>query len=182
MTQQSLPTVGEYMTESLATIEAGMSAGDALERMYMDNIRHLPVVDERGALIGLVSTRDLAVASALRGADAYAARVDVFMTPAPFSCPADSPLLSIVERMEHDRIGSAVVTRGGRPCGIFTTTDALRALRSQLLGHKVEPLIHPAVAPETSTSHGHPSFPHVQGVRGPKPSDAMVSWLFARLM
>jgi CBS-domain-containing membrane protein len=158
-----------------------MSLGDALERMYMDNIRHLPVVDEGGRLVGLLSTRDVSIA-ALRGLELHDTRVDAVMTPAPYSCPTDSSLIAVVERMERDRIGSAVVVRNGKPCGIFTTIDALRALRSQLLGRKAEPLTSPTIGPDESSAHHRPPTPpHVPGVRAPKPGDSMVSWLLARL-
>ena len=179
MTQQHTPTVGDYMTEVPATIETGMPLGDALDRMYSDNIRHLPIVDEHGKLVGVLSTRD-AAAAALRGLDPQEARVESVMARAPYSCAAESPLLEVIEHMERGRLGSVVVTRGGKPCGIFTTTDAMRVLRGFLSGGPVEPLVHPTVTggaehPEHPTGH-----PRAHGVRT-KAHDSMVSWFLTRL-
>ncbi len=51
-------TVAEWMTKDPATIEAGASVADALDRMLGGGFRHLPVL-ESGALVGIVSLRDL---------------------------------------------------------------------------------------------------------------------------
>ena len=53
--------ISDFMTELPATIEVGMKLGDALDRMYQDNIRHLPVVDG-DAVAGVVSIRDVLAA------------------------------------------------------------------------------------------------------------------------
>lgn len=180
MTHPNSPTVGDYMTEVPATVETGMILGDALDRMYTDNIRHLPVVDERGALVGVLSTRDVAVAAALRGLDPLEARVESVMARMPYCCAAETPLLEVVEHMERGRLGSAVVTRAGRPCGIFTTTDALRALRGYLHGGPVEPLVHPTVTAAAEDAERPATHPRTRGVRT-KPHDSMVSWFLARL-
>src|SRR5690606_4384927 len=94
---------------------------------------------------GLLSTRDIAAVAAMRALDPDRATVESAMATVPFTCADHSPLLAVVERMEADRLGSAVVTRDEKPIGIFTTTDALRALRSQLLGHPVEQLSPPEI-------------------------------------
>ena len=51
-------TVDEWMSKDPATIEAGATVTDALNRMLEDGFRHLPVLED-GALIGVVSLRDL---------------------------------------------------------------------------------------------------------------------------
>lgn len=51
-------TVAEWMTKDPATIEAGASVAEALDRMLGGGFRHLPVL-ESGALVGIVSLRDL---------------------------------------------------------------------------------------------------------------------------
>lgn len=179
--QHASPTVGDYMTEIPATIETGMRLGDALDRMYVDNIRHLPVVDERGALVGVLSTRDVAIAAALRGLDPLEARVEAVMSRAPYACAVDTPLVEVVEHMERGRLGSAVVTRAGKPCGIFTTTDALRALRSQLAGRPVEPLVHPNLGRSEEERERPATPPHMPASVRPRASDGMVSWFLAKL-
>jgi acetoin utilization protein AcuB len=179
MTEPTPPKVSDYMTEILSTVEVGMRLYDALDRMYTDNIRHLPVVDLDGKLVGLISTRDIAAVAALRGIDPNEAKVEDAMARAPFSCADHSPLVAVVERMERDRLGSVVVTRDEKPVGIFTTTDALRALRSQLLGKPVERLVHPEVEVGEGDDKPHAPRSHTRG-GGVRHTDGMVPWFLAR--
>jgi CBS domain-containing protein len=51
-------TVAEWMSKEPATIDAGASVTDALDRMLERGFRHLPVL-EGGRLVGMVSLRDL---------------------------------------------------------------------------------------------------------------------------
>ena len=178
MTDHEPPRVSDYMTELPITVETGMSLTDALDRMYSDNIRHLPVVDTNAKLVGMLSTRDIAAAAALRGLDPDTATVEVAMMSVPFTCADHSPLLAVVERMERDRLGSAVVTREGKPTGIFTTTDALRALRTQLLGKSAEPLVEPEVEQGEGSDKPH-IHTHLRG-SGAKRTDGMVSWFLTK--
>jgi acetoin utilization protein AcuB len=180
MTEQAPPRVSDYMTPLPVTVEVGMRLADALDRMYSDNIRHLPVVNESGQLVGMLSTRDIAVVAALRGVDPSEAKVEDAMARVPFTCADHSPLVSVIERMERDRLGSAVVTQEDRPIGIFTTTDALRVLRGELLGREAEPLVHP----ETGRGEGDPNKPHFRQphgrAKGASHYDGMVSWFLTR--
>jgi acetoin utilization protein AcuB len=179
MTDHEPPRVSDYMTACPVTVQTGLRLSDALDRMYADNIRHLPVVNDDGKLVGLLSTRDLAAVAAMRSLDPDRATVESAMANVPFTCADHSPLLAVVERMEAQRLGSAIVTRNEKPVGIFTTTDALRALRSQLLGQPVEPLSPPEIGEGEGSDK-----PHV-GVRtrtpGVTPRAGMLSWLLTGL-
>lgn len=50
----------EIMTASLITIRQDAPISGALSLMRLNNIRHLPVVDEYGKLCGIISIRDIA--------------------------------------------------------------------------------------------------------------------------
>ena len=52
-------SVSSFMTAEPQTIEPDASVGEALDRMLTGGFRHLPVV-EAGAVVGIVSMRDLA--------------------------------------------------------------------------------------------------------------------------
>jgi acetoin utilization protein AcuB len=179
MTDHEPPRVSDYMTDCPVTVQTGLRLSDALDRMYSDNIRHLPVVDDDGKLVGMLSTRDIAAVAAMRSLDPDRSTVEVAMARVPFTCAEHSPLLAVVERMEAQRLGSAVVTRGDKPIGIFTTTDALRALRSQLLGQPVAPLLPPEVGEGEGS---HKPHAHVRtNTPGVTPRAGMLSWLLTGL-
>ena len=155
------PTIRDFMTPIPATVSDELTLADALDRMYSDNVRHLPVVDSNGVLVGMVTTRDIAVAASVRDLDPQKTPVAAAMTAAPYACEANTPLIDVAYHLEHERLGSAVVTEGERPVGIFTTTDALRALRTFIAGHSVEPAVKPSVSVSKY--------------------DGMISWFLARL-
>ncbi len=52
-------TVGEVMTTGLISARPDDTVGDAAYQMLQNGIRHLPVQDVSGRLIGMVSIRDL---------------------------------------------------------------------------------------------------------------------------
>jgi CBS domain-containing protein len=53
-------TVGEYATEEMITVATGSSIREAAARMIRQGVHHLPVTDEEGEVVGMLSTMDLA--------------------------------------------------------------------------------------------------------------------------
>lgn len=51
--------VAEVMSAPVETIGATASGGDALTRMVERHIRHLPIVDSEGKVLGMLSIRNL---------------------------------------------------------------------------------------------------------------------------
>ena len=53
--------VGDYMTPDPMTVGKETDAREAARMMVDSGIRHLPVVDEKGTLLGLTSIRDIVI-------------------------------------------------------------------------------------------------------------------------
>jgi CBS domain-containing protein len=51
--------VRDIMTTSVRTARAGMKVAEALELMHGGNFRHLPLVDDKGGVVGMLSIRHL---------------------------------------------------------------------------------------------------------------------------
>ena len=92
-------------------------------------VRHLPVL-HGGTLVGVVSERDIALVESLPGVDMDQVSVDEAMTEDPYTAATDASLSQVSTEMAERRIGAAIVVEGDdeRVVGVFTTTDALRAL------------------------------------------------------
>jgi acetoin utilization protein AcuB len=133
-----LPTVDEYMTPAPHAIEPRASLSKAVRTMRIKGVRHLPVVDG-DELVGIVSERDIDLTRAVAQADPADLTVEEAMTPNPYVVSPDAPLSQVARAMARRKIGSAIVMDRGRLAGVFTTTDALRALVDTLEGAASSP-------------------------------------------
>jgi CBS domain-containing protein len=117
--------VYRWMTPCPHTVArtATMASARAVMRTY--DIRHLPVLDE-GALVGIVSERDLSFAE--RFVDPNAMTVGDVMTPDPYVVVPFEPLANVAEEMARHKYGAAIVVGKGSVIGVFSAIDALRAL------------------------------------------------------
>ena len=135
MNSPTTPTIRQFMTPSPATIRADLTLAQARERMFGLEARHLPVVDD-GELVGILSDRDINLAEAL-GGDLQQLSVRQAMTARPFTCGPAAHLHAVAAEMAAHKYGTAIVVDRDHPghvVGLFTTTDALRAL-AQLGAH-----------------------------------------------
>jgi acetoin utilization protein AcuB len=145
--------VKEIMTRDPLTIDPAAPLGTAVDVMRTKQIRHLPVVDDAGTLMGIITDRDLrhaALAPALaeqlslraqrrlRGiAEALdEMRVRDVMTWGPTTTHPEAPVAHAALVMFEKRVGSLPVVRDGKLVGIITERDLLKAL----LG--TQPVLH----------------------------------------
>jgi acetoin utilization protein AcuB len=125
------PTVREYMSPSPCTINGSRSLAAAQSLMRERNIRHLPVL-EGGQVTGLLSERDVLMVESMPAVNPTVVRVEEAMVQNVFCAAPDDPVAEVVETMIERKLGSAVVVADDRVVGVFTTIDALRALRDRL--------------------------------------------------
>lgn len=125
-------TVRAFMTPMPHTVGVQQPLAVAGDIMREHHIRHLPVLDG-GRLVGILSQRDVALVAALPGVDVERVAVAEAMTPEPHTLSPDSSLEWVATEMAEHKFGSVIIVEHGRVAGIFTTVDALRALR-ELLG------------------------------------------------
>ena len=130
------------MTREPAAADEDLSLADGLDRMTANNIRHLLVARD-SHLVGVVSTRDIKLAAEMAGKQAKKTPLKVAMTEHPYTCDASTPLADVAKVMEEHRYGCVVVTEGKSVAGIFTTTDALWALRRVIAGEDVPRVTKP---------------------------------------
>lgn len=57
-------SVGVYMSEGVATVDLECSLSSAAREMVRNRVHHLPIVDHRGQLAGIISTMDILAAFA----------------------------------------------------------------------------------------------------------------------
>jgi CBS domain-containing protein len=130
--------VTEIMTEAPQTIRPDETITEAAIVLQSLGIRHLPVVDDRGQLVGMLSDRDLApvMRTFLELAEAdnmvvplSGRAVSELMSGGVISVDGDAPVSDVVELMLENGIGAVPVVDGdGSLIGIVSYVDVLRAL------------------------------------------------------
>lgn len=130
--------VSERMATDLITVESDLSISKAQELMLSKNIRHLPVVDSSGKLIGIVSDRDMrsAMPSTLLRKPDYNETLEKIggfpvadiMTSDPLTVYPYYTLQDTLLVMQKKKVGALpVVDEEGYLKGILSTRDLLRS-------------------------------------------------------
>jgi CBS domain-containing protein len=142
---------GDVMTQSMVTVEPDDSIVHAVELMLKRRISGLPVVDNTGALVGILTEGDLLRRAELgtqkrrprwiefligpgRLASEYVSasgrKVHEVMTTPVHSVTEDTPLADVVKIMESRQVKRLPVVRDGQLVGIVSRANLLRALVS----------------------------------------------------
>lgn len=134
--------VRDRMTIKPVTVTPDVSVTEALRLMTDRKIRRLPVLDGQGKLVGIVSDRDLLLASpspatslAIWEIHDLLAKLTVekIMTREVITVPEDTPLEEAARIMVDNRIGGLPVLRDQALVGIISESDLFNTLL-QLLG------------------------------------------------
>jgi acetoin utilization protein AcuB len=126
----------ERIQRNPVTISPDASFFEARNLIHEKGIRHLPVVDKSGKLVGIVSDADIREAApsdatllSVQELNYLLGRLKVsaFMTPKDklITITPDALIEEAVQLMHDHKIGALPVVEGGRLYGIFTETDAL---------------------------------------------------------
>ncbi len=119
-------TVEQFMAVDLFTVRPADVLDLAASLMHWRHVRHVPVEDDAGRLIGIVSHRDLIklMASGKFGASASITVKDIMQTDIVTVSP-DTPTLEALDIMRERNIGCLPVVRDRRLVGIITAYDFL---------------------------------------------------------
>lgn len=121
----------KFMTVMPHSIGSDQTIETAHKMMNDNEIRHLPVM-KGGQISGVISDRDLKLAMSIRGVESSKTTVDEIASSEVFLVKPESKLDDVSKMMAEKKIGSVLVVDNHRLVGIFTTTDALKALNELL--------------------------------------------------
>lgn len=133
--------VRDVMTRPAVTFRQAMTVGAAVTAMRARNIRHAPVLDDKGQLVGMVSDRDLRQAilePALRDAFEDLAEmlrhrtVKDVMTWGTISVRPDTLLREATRVIHANKIGAVPVVEHGRVVGMLAVGDVLKTVIQML--------------------------------------------------
>ena len=133
------PQVIAFMTPFPHSIDIDAPLTQARRMMREGHFRHLPVTSG-GNLVGIVTDRDikLSLGADFGNPDERELTVHEAYIDKPCVVPASTPVATVARTMAEHHIGSAIITKNDKLVGIFTVTDACRALAEILEGHPAE--------------------------------------------
>ena len=129
--------VRELMSRQVVTIGTADSCREAVARMHKTRIRHLPVLNRDGLLVGVITDRDLRhyLFSPRVFRDLGATSVDTLFKAVPVAqimstdvvaTEPDAEVADAARLMVEEKVGSLPVLENGRVVGMLTETDMLR--------------------------------------------------------
>lgn len=132
--------ISRYMTPHPLTIRPDLRLPEARDLLHAQPFRHLPVTDEEGRLLGMVSDRDIRSAFPSSILDPLLGREDRARLEAvpvssimghPSVClPREATLDDALLLFDRHRVGALPVVDGeNRVVGIVSTRDVMRAYR-----------------------------------------------------
>lgn len=128
--------VRDLMSKQVVTIGTSESCLDAVVRMQRAQVRHLPVLNREGLLVGIITDRDLRhhLFSPKALPALGSTRVDVLldgvhvaeiMSTDVVTVEPDTSVADAASTMCKEKVGSLPVLENGRVVGILTETDVL---------------------------------------------------------
>lgn len=134
--------VKERMSRQPILAAPDLPISEALNQMKREHIRRLPVIDQHGKLVGIVSDKDLLQASPSPATSLSVweityllskLTVSEVMTQKVITVTEDTPLEDAARIMVDNKIGGLPVMRGDKIVGIITETDLFKIF-IELLG------------------------------------------------
>ena len=122
-------TVGQFMSTDLFTLKPDDLVDLAASVMDWRHIRHVPVEDEAGRLVGLVTHRGLLhlISNGTRSTGSNPITVRQIMVENPVTVSPSTSSLEAIELMRTNHIGCLPVVEGDQLVGIVTSYDFLEA-------------------------------------------------------
>ena len=134
---QNFQTVGQFMSTDLFTVRPDDLVDLVACMMDWKHVRHVPVEDDEGHLLGLVSHRDLLHLMAQGGANKQADPIAVkeIMTRDPITVTPQTSTLAAIELMRQHKVGCLPVLEQTKLVGIVTAYDFLTLSAALIEAH-----------------------------------------------
>ena len=133
-------TVGQLMTTELMTVHEEDLVDLAASLMDWEQVRHIPVEDGRGRLVGMLTHRDLLrlVAKGFNTHDEASVSVGEIMRREVVTVPPSTPTWEAIQIMRREKVSCLPVVDAQRLVGIVTERDflelAARFMAKELMG------------------------------------------------
>ena len=130
--------VGQVMSTEPTTVKRSTAVRQAAELMSREDVGSLPVVEETGELVGIVTDRDIVVRVVAAGHDVDAVQVGEILTSQPVSVSPDDPLDDAMELMAGYRVRRLPVVIDMQLVGVLAQADVAQEAKDKQAGQVLE--------------------------------------------
>jgi len=123
--RDSYRTVGQFMATDLFTVRPDDIVDFAASLMEWRYVRHVPVEDDSGHLLGLVSHRQLLRLIARGGRDGQTVMVRDIMHTEPLSISPETTTVEAIRLMREKRLSCLPVVKNDKLVGLVTEYDLI---------------------------------------------------------
>lgn len=117
-------TARDIMTRCVAAAMRGEPGCDVAQQLLAGRYSGLPVIENDGTVVGVVSEFDLLMA-VREGKDLESVTAGELMTPVPHCVEEDATLEEIIEKLTLKQVIRLPVTRNGKLVGLISRGDVL---------------------------------------------------------
>jgi CBS domain-containing protein len=119
-------TARDIMTEGVITVRPTCTIQEAIELLLAERISGLPVIDDRGRLVGIVT--EFALLAVAYDESIMQDAVSQHMTTDLLTIEASDPIRKVADLCVVHRVRRVPVTEGGKLVGLISRCDVLRAI------------------------------------------------------
>ena len=123
--------VRHIMTEEPKTLSASMSVADAAAMMASYDVGSIPVLDDDGSLVGIITDRDIVIRVVAPRSDPAEVRLRDVATEVTVEATPDTEIVDANRMMAEHKVRRLPVTKQGALVGIVSLGDIALALASK---------------------------------------------------
>jgi CBS domain-containing protein len=136
--------VQDVMTKNVMVAKESDKLTDAAEMMKELNVGVLPVVNDHGNLMGVITDRDITIRAVAKGADPSKATVGDFMTPSPITIGPEVNVDDAADMMASAQIRRLPVVKDGGVVGMVSLGDlAVEVGEADMVADTLEQISQP---------------------------------------
>lgn len=128
----------DLMTSPAEYLNASDTLDVAAQALKTSNVGSMPVVDDSGAVTGMVTDRDLVVRGIAEGKDPNATTVADCCSGTVVSVSSDDDAGAVAQALSHNQIRRVPVIDGDQLVGMISQADVARHLPTDTTGDVVQ--------------------------------------------
>ncbi len=121
--------VEDIMQRDVIKVKHSYTIKEVSKKMKEHNVGRVPVVDDEGNVIGIVTDRDIVISGIAKDNGFYSNTIDTIMTRQVVYITPDRDVTEALELMGLHKIRSLLVIRGNTLVGMITLGDILQTFR-----------------------------------------------------